>query len=70
MYAVIGGLNGDYNRSAEGHMYVPCGRHICSGPYASNEEYMYTSASGHSVECIEFIWGTYTDIVVSYLHKK
>ena len=31
---------------------------------------MYTSASGHSVDCSEFIWGLYTDIDVSYMHMN
>ena len=29
---------------------------------------MYTSVPGQIVECIEFIWGIYTDIFASYLH--
>ena len=34
----------------------------------SNMKYMYTSACGYIVDCIEFIWGIYTDTIVSYLH--
>ena len=37
------------------NIYVQCGRHICSGPYASKVECMYTSASGHIVDCSELI---------------
>ena len=29
---------------------------------------MYTSAPGDIIDCIEFIWDIYTDIVVSYLY--
>ena len=36
----------------QGDMYVQCGRHICSGAYASNVEYMYNSASGHIVDVV------------------
>ena len=36
-------------------IYVQCGRHICSGPYASNVKSIYTSASGLIVYCSEFI---------------
>ena len=28
---------------------------------------MYTSVSGHIIECSEFIWGIYMNIVVAYL---
>ena len=31
---------------------------------------MYTSAFGHIIECSEYIWGLYTDIIVSYVHMK
>ena len=40
-------------------MYVQCGRHICWGAYASNEECMYTSGPGDIVHFNEFIWGIY-----------
>ena len=30
---------------------------------------MYTSACGDTVNCIEFILGIHTDIVVSYAHE-
>ena len=36
-------------------IYLQCGRHICSGAYASSVECMYISASGHIVDCIEFM---------------
>ena len=41
--------------------YVQCDRHICSGTYASKARCMYTSASGHIIDCIEFMWSIYTD---------
>ena len=47
---------------------MQCGKHICLWAYVSNVKCMYTSASGHIVDCIEFIWGIYTDIVVSFVH--
>ena len=42
---------------------MQCGRHIFSGMYANNVEYMYVMAHGHIVHCIEFISGRYTNIV-------
>ena len=36
-------------------IYVQCGRHTSSGAYASNLEYIYTSASGQVVDCCEFM---------------
>ena len=42
-----------------------CGRHICLRAYANNVESMHICVPGHIVECTEFIWGLYTDIVVS-----
>ena len=45
---------------------VQCGRHIQSGEYVSNVKYMYTSAPGHIIDCIEFIWNIYTEIGVPY----
>ena len=56
--------------SVQWDMNVECGRHTCSVPYASIVEYMYTSVYGPIVDCIEFIWGIYTYIIVSYLHIK
>ena len=53
--AVMWGPNVDFSRSAE-TKYLQCG--------------MYTSTSGHTVDCIKFILGVYTDIVVSHLNKK
>ena len=35
---------------------------------ANNMKWTYTGASFHFTDCIEFIWGTYSDVVVSYLH--
>ena len=43
--------------------------HICSWAYANNVECMYNSVPGHSVDCIGFIWGIYTDTVVSSAHE-
>ena len=62
-------------------LYVECGRnaveqtcvmckHICSGAYANNVECMHTSVSGHIVDCSEFKWGIYSNIVDSYLHMN
>ena len=34
---------------------VQCGRHICSGAYANNVNYINTSVPGHIVYCSEFI---------------
>ena len=67
MFAVMWGLYEDYSRSTLGHIYVPCGSHICSGACANNVKLMYISVPGHTVDCIGFIWGKYTDIVVSYV---
>ena len=50
-------------------IYVPCGRHYCSGVYANNVKCMYTSASDHIVDCSMFIWGIYTDIAVSCAYE-
>ena len=44
-------------------------RHICSGAYASNVKGIYSSACSHIMDCSEFIWDIYTDIVVIYSHK-
>ena len=42
---------------------------IYSGTYVSSVRCMYTSASGNIVDCIEFIYDIYTDIVVSCAHE-
>ena len=54
----------------------------CSGEYVYNMEGIfvqgnmpvmwnrYTSGPGHTLHCSEFIWGLYTDVVVSYQHMK
>ena len=44
-----------------------CDRHICSGVYANNVKCIYTSALGHNVDCNDFTWGIYTEIIVLYL---
>ena len=44
--------------------------HICPGAYARNVKWKYTSACVDNVDCIEFILGIYTDIVVRYLHMN
>ena len=36
--------------------------------HVSNVKYMYISAPGHTVDCIGFISGIYTDIVAPYVH--
>ena len=37
--------------------YVQCGRHICSGAYASNVKCMYTSAPGHTADTYTLPYG-------------
>ena len=37
--------------------------------YANSVKCMYTSVPVHIVDCIGFIWGIYTDIVVSCAHE-
>ena len=51
-------------------IHVESGRHICSGAYVSNVKCMHTSGPCNIVDYTEFIWGTYTDIFVSYMHTK
>ena len=51
-------------------IYMLYDRNICSGAYANNVKCMYTSASGHIVDCREFIWGIYSGIAVSYMHMN
>ena len=34
---------------------MQCGKHTCSGVYANDVKCMYTSVSGHIVDCSEFI---------------
>ena len=63
------GLYVDYNRSAVGHIYAMCQAYLFRA-YASNVKVMYTTAPGHIVDCIKFIWGTYTDIVAAYEYMK
>ena len=45
---------------------------IFSGAYANNVRSMYTTVSGHIVDCNEFIWGIYiyTDTVAMYLPNE
>ena len=66
MLAEMWDLYVDCSRSVVGHIYAMW-RHICLGTYANNVDCMYASGHFHS---IEFISGSYTDIVVSYLHMK
>ena len=49
--------------------YLQCGRNICSDAYTSNVQCMYASAS-HIIDCTEFIWVVYADLVVSYVDMK
>ena len=35
--------------------HVQYNRHICAGVYVSSMKCMYTSGSGHVVDCIEII---------------
>ena len=57
------GLHVECSFSAEWDIHVQYDRHICSGTYTKDVKCMYTSAHSHIVDCIEFIWGKYTDIV-------
>ena len=50
-------------------MDIECGRHMCLGAYANNVQYLYIIASGHIVDCSEFLWGIYTDTVISSAHE-
>ena len=36
-------------------IHVLCGRHFCSGTFANNVKCMFTSVSGHIVDCSEFL---------------
>ena len=47
--------------------YVQCGRHVCSGAYANNVKCRLCSTYGHIVDCSDFTWHLYIDIVVSCL---
>ena len=58
-HAIMWSLYVDYRRSAVIDTYAIC-RGICQ-----QCECMYTSAFGDIIDCFEFIWGIYTDIVVS-----
>ena len=49
------------------YINMPYDRNICSGEYVNNVKCMYTSDCGHFVDCIEFIWCIYSNIVVSYV---
>ena len=55
-------------------LYVEHSTHALAGvfvmAYASNVKYMYTSISDHIVDCSEFMWGIYSDIVALYLHMN
>ena len=51
-------------------IHIQYGRHVCLGAYVNNVRCMFTSAGGDIVDCIEVIWGMYTDIVLSYVHMK
>ena len=61
------GLYVDYSSSAVEHVqYVQYDRHICSGAYASNVKYMYTSASAHIVASMS-LYEAYVLTGISYL---
>ena len=53
-----------YGTTAEVQLdiYVQCGRYICSGAYVSNVKYMYTSAAGHIIDCIELIYWQFSNM--------
>ena len=46
------------------------GRHIFSKAYTNNVKSLYTRASGHINDCIEFLWGLYIGIIVPYVHMN
>ena len=69
MYAVMWGLYVAYIRDAVEHVSVICQVYF-SRAYISNLKYMFTSAHGQIIYCIEFLWGSYTNVVVSYVHMK
>ena len=47
---------------------MECGRHICQGAYANNVKSMYMIAADYIVDCTEFIWGIYPDVIVSDMY--
>ena len=49
---------------------MQCDRNRYSGAYVNNVKCMYISVPGHIVNCIEFIFIIYTNIVVSYVHMN
>ena len=49
---------------------MQCHKHICSGEYANNVKWEYICLPGHIVDCIGFMWGICTDVVVSYVYMK
>ena len=63
------GLYLDFSRSAVGHLCTMWQAYF-SGAFASDVKCMYSSASGHTIDCSEFIWGICIHIVVLYQHKK
>ena len=48
------GLHIDYNISAVGHIYVKWQAYLF-GAYDDNVKFMYTSASGHIIDCSELV---------------
>ena len=46
---------------------VQYGKYICSWTFVGNVKCMYP---GYSIDCIEFLWGIYTDKVASHVHMK
>ena len=67
--AVMWGLHVDHIIFAVGHTCLMWQAYFL-GTYANNVEWKYTSTCGHIVDCSEFIWGIYTDIVVWCLHMS
>ena len=47
------------------NMYALCGKHICSGVYASIVTCLHTSAPSHIFNSSEFIFGAY--VVMQYV---
>ena len=50
--------------------YVQCGMHIHSEAYTNNVKCIYSSVTGHTIQCSWFICGKYSDKVVTYLHMN
>ena len=59
----------DYSSNVVEHTYTMWKAYLF-GASVSDVKCMFTSAFSDTVYCTEFIWGIYTDIVVSYVPMK